>query len=371
MIELHNKLERLRTQGHYRELSSTQKLTDFSSNDYLGLANSESIRQQLVAELSNGCLLGATGSRLLSGNTDVHHRVEEFLSRAFKVDSALIFSSGFLANLGIINAFSSLHAEFFSDEFNHASLVDGMRTSKIKPNVFRHNDVEHLELLLRKSRNPVRVIATESVFSMHGDLAPLADILLLAETFNAFVIVDEAHATGIFGMKGLGRLNDFPSVSPLVIAIHTAGKALGGQGAFILSSNLVRKLLVNEARSFIFSTALSPLSCLQIEFATAAIMKNPERGENLLGRAASFKEQLQQRFDCGKSQSQVIPLILNSAGNARLSSEKLRRRGFDVRAIRSPSVPLGQERLRLTLKSFHSESQVDELRNALFQEILE
>lgn len=256
-LESHRKL------GTYRFLHSNSARIDFSSNDYLGLSRCPRIKAKLISELEAGCPLGATGSRLLSGQTPYHERVECFLAEAFVVPSALLFSSGFMANLGVLSAFGGLGADFFSDEFNHASLVDGMRLTKVPKAIFRHNDLHHLDDLLKQSHSPLKVIVTESVFSMDGDLAPLSGLVELAEQYDAWLVVDEAHATGVFGYRGLGRIEEIGFGAHKIISIHTGGKALGGQGAFVLSNQDFREILINRARSFIFSTALSPLSALQ------------------------------------------------------------------------------------------------------------
>jgi 8-amino-7-oxononanoate synthase len=355
--------------GTYRQLAVSGSRLDFSSNDYLGLSVCPNIRARLVAELTSGCPLGATGSRLLSGNTIYHERVEAFLARTFGFASALLFSSGYMANLGVLYTLSSLGAEFFSDELNHASLVDGMKYSNLKRKIFRHNDVDHLEMLLNQSQAPFKVIVTESVFSMDGDLSPLYEILKLSKGYNACLVIDESHATGIFGLEGLGRYNDFKSENRQIICVHTGGKALGGQGAFVLSDSSVRELLINRARTFIFSTALSPLSCLQIEFAVEEILKQPESRETLLNAAKYFRDQLPKEIDFGSSQSPIVPIILGSNEKVMIAAKNLQEIGFDVRAIRSPTVAKGSERLRITIKKFHKPADLRILREALVREV--
>lgn len=350
-------LSAFKDHGVYRSLQSTSSLIDFSSNDYLGLSACQKIRANLIRELQANCPLGATGSRLLSGQTEYHERVECFLAQEFRVSSALLFSSGFMANLGVLSAFSSIGAHFFSDELNHASLVDGLRIAKSPKTIFRHNDMNHLEEMLKGNDSPLKVIVTESVFSMGGDLAPLPEITELARRFDAWLVVDEAHATGVFGSRGLGRLEEHGSQ---LVAIHTAGKALGGQGAFVLSGHEFRELIINRARSFIFSTALSPLSALQIEFSLKGIVAQPQPGRALLLTAEKWRQRISGDFNTLQSKSQIIPIILGSNEEALRISRHLQNVGFDVRAIRSPTVMIGTERLRITLKSFH---QADDLQN--------
>jgi len=356
-------------QGTFRSLRSQGGLIDFASNDYLGLSKCSRIRESLIRELESGCPLGSTGSRLLGGQTKFHERVEKFLTETFQFSSALLFSSGFMANMGVFSAFGKIGAHFFSDEHNHASIVDGMRLARSPKTVFRHNDLNHLEQALKESAARLKVIATESVFSMGGDLAPLQEISELAERFHAWLIVDEAHATGIFGVRGLGRLEEIKERGNKIISIHTGGKALGGQGAFVLSSQDFRSFLINEARTFIFSTALSPLNALQIEFALKEVVEQPERGLTLLRAARTWRDSLPSEFQTLQSRSQIVPIVIGSNEQTLKVSEFLRRSGFDVRAIRSPTVPLGTERLRITFKSYHLPNEHLQLRQAFREAI--
>jgi 8-amino-7-oxononanoate synthase len=342
-------LQQHQLNGTYRSLVSANSLVDFASNDYLGLSRSSYIRARLIGDLQNGCAMGATGSRLLSGQTDVHQDVEQFLQSIFDVPSALIFSSGYLANLGVLTAFGTLPAHFFCDELNHASLIDGVRLSRSAKTVFHHNDLNDLEAHLRLSTASTKVIVTESVFSMDGDLAPLSAIKELALQYSAWVVIDEAHATGAFGKRGLGCLELGHRDWPKLVTIHTGGKALGGQGAFVLSDHDFRNLLINRARSFIFNTALAPLSVLQIQYAIEEILAHPELPK-MLRRNSEFCRSLLGEFASGSSQ--IIPVRLGSNEKALDVAAQLQQLGYDVRAIRSPTVPIGSERLRVTIKSF-------------------
>jgi 8-amino-7-oxononanoate synthase len=343
-------LEQLRCEGRFRSLSLNRELIDFSSNDYLGLSQHPQIKNALLEAIQKDIPLGATGSRLLSGNLDMHADVEEFLAKAFNSESALLFSSGYLANLATLSAFGTDQTEYFSDELNHASLIDGMRMTKAKRTIFGHNDSEDLRRLLMASQSPRKAIVTESVFSMDGDLAPLAELVDLAEEFEALLIVDEAHATGVFGETGLGR---FENVRPSenFISIHTCGKALGSQGAFVLSSQKAREYLINFARPFIFSTAISPLLAVQIKTAVALLPSLGLERQFLHQLSQSVRTSVRDIFDIGKSESQIIPIILGSNDRVLNASRLLQENGFDVRAIRSPTVSPGTERLRISVKS--------------------
>ena len=356
MIEV---LERMRENGLYREARVEPPGVDFSSNDYLGLSHSPEIRRRLIGALESGCPLGATGSRLLSGTTEIHERVEKGIARRFSTEASLLFSSGYLANLAVMGALGAGGAEFFSDALNHASLIDGMRLTSAKKSIFKHNDLDHLETLLATSRAPTKVIVVESVYGMDGDLAPLEGLANAASKCGAWLVVDEAHATGVFGPRGLGRLSETRHDPERTIGIHTGGKALGAQGAFVTSSRLVAELIVNVARSFIFTTALQPLTALQIEFALELLESSG--GEQCLRLA----ERLSQKLGTPRPSSHILPIVLGSNERAIATREQLMREGFRVRAIRSPTVPRGTERLRIACKSYHTENDIDALAKAL------
>ena len=344
----------LKRTGNYRELRLREDLLDFSSNDYLGMADDPEIRSQLIWELQHGCGLGSTGSRLISGNTAAHAAAESTLAKLFGFDSALIFSSGFAANTGVLSAFRGPDVCFFSDELNHASLIDGMRLSGSPKKVYLHLDMKNLEEKLATCESPLKVIVSESVFSMDGDLAPLAELLAIAAKHRALLIIDEAHATGVFGETGLGLL---PNSDHKVISIHTGGKALGAQGAFVLSSHRVREYLVNKSRSFIYSTAVSPLSARHLEIAMLKVSKAKNERRHLI----KLVERVRSGLGLALQESQIIPLVLGSNELVLATEERLRLAGFSVKAIRSPTVKVGSERLRVTLKSFHTEEQVADL----------
>jgi len=357
-------LKQHKENGTYRFLKKAESPIDFSSNDYLGLARSEPIRARLIRDLTNGCPLGATGSRLLSGQSEYHEQVEAFLAETFRVESALIFSSGYLANLGVLCAFGSLGTHFFCDELNHASLIDGARLTRANKTVFRHNDLADLEKQLHSTAAHTKVIVSESVFSMDGGFAPLEEIRELASRFDAWVVIDEAHATGAFGDRSLGLL-DHRDWSQL-ISIHTGGKSLGGQGAFVLSDKTFRELMINRSRSFIYNTALSPLHTLQIQYAIETILEQPELAQTLRRNSQHCRNLL---ASLTESTSQILAVHIGSNEKAIHVASELQNRGFDVRAIRSPTVPVGTERLRITMKSFHDEKTIEDfchtLRNVL------
>lgn len=351
MQSLLSNLDQLKEHKIFRALTLRQGLVDFSSNDYLGLSCHPAIRSALVKALDHGIPLGATGSRLLSGNLEFHEELEAFLAERFHSKSALLFSSGYLANMAILSSLGTEDAEFFSDELNHASLIDGMRLSKAKRTIFRHNDITELRKKLKASKSPRKIVVTESLFSMDGDLAPLEQIAKVVEEFDAWLVVDEAHATGVFGKDGLGRLQGIDVPVEKLISIHTCGKALGSQGAFILSSRSVRDYLINVARQFIFTTAISPLLCVQIRTAVELLPSLNAERKHLHGLSNLLRDVLRDQIDIGKSESQIVPIILGSNERVLRLSRLLQAKGLDVRAIRSPTVPPGRERLRVSLSS--------------------
>jgi 8-amino-7-oxononanoate synthase len=358
-------LEKIREQGLFRQLTLPKKLLDFSSNDYLGLSRRPEIRSALLEALESGTSLGSTGSRLLCGNLKLHQEIEEFLAESFRAEAALLFSSGYLANLGVLSALGTEETEFFSDELNHASLIDGMRLSKAAKTIFSHNDPNDLRVKLLRSASARKAIVSESVFSMDGDLAQLGELVELAREFDAWLVMDEAHATGVFGSNGYGLLENFHTADLKLIAIHTCGKSLGAQGAFVLCSRGVRDYLINFCRPFIFSTAISPLIGLQIKAAVELLPGLAEERKRLYNLASAFRAEINPWFDLGKSESQIVPIILGSNEKVLRASARLQEQGLDVRAIRSPTVPRGTERLRVSLKSFHSANDLRRLKDGL------
>lgn len=360
MLSVERELSSLRERSLYRTLSVPEGI-DFASNDYLGFSRNEKIREKIKAFLETESRLGSTGSRLISGHDEFVEETEHFIAELFGTECSLIFGSGYLANLGVTSAFGG-NAEFFSDELNHASLIDGMRLSRAKIRVFRHNDPGHLESLLAQSKVQRKVIVTESIFSMDGDAAPVEVLERLAERFDALLILDEAHGTGTTGVNGLGAGHFFRSNH--VISVHTCGKALGGYGAFVCCSRVLKEFFVNKARSFIFSTALPPLLIAHIRFALTELIQETAYFCQLIQNI----EWTRTRFeDLGlpHSGSHIVPVVVGDCEKSLNLAENLKTRGIFAKAIRFPSVPKGSARLRLTLKSFHITSDLELLCEAL------
>lgn len=333
---------------------------DFSSNDYLGLSNNEFIKMKLSEHLLNGCALGSTGSRLISGENSIYKETEAFIANLYEAESALIFGSGYLANIGVLTALGGEDTCFFSDELNHASLIDGIKLSKSHYKIFAHNDILQLEDHLLRSSFKRKVIVTESIFSMDGDKSPLIEIIELAKKHDAFVVLDEAHATGVLGGRGLGESENNLQNYHKLVAVHTCSKALGAYGAYVLSNKLIRDLLINCSRSFIYSTGLPPISVLNIRLSLEEIIKSPD----LHLKLNENSNYLQKKLGINSS-SNILPFIIGNDVLVMRASEKMIKAGFQIRGIRFPSVPKGMERLRITVKSFHQKDQLNQFADTL------
>jgi 8-amino-7-oxononanoate synthase len=324
------------------------------SNDYLGLAVHPALKQAVGDAMQNASRVGGTGSRLLSGHSDTWRELEEEFAKFAGTESALFFTTGYAANLGLIPAMLGKDDIVFSDALNHASLIDGIRLSGARKIIYPHLDLSVLEESLRQeSRSAGRkIIVTESVFSMDGDIAPLNKILGLAENYGAALIVDEAHATAVHGPGGGGIAAQEGIVPQLLAVIHTCGKALGCAGAFVCGPALLQEHLINHARTFIFSTALPPYFAEQIR----AALRIAQSGDGLREKLHKLSAQLIQDlgnagFDTSGSATQIVPVVIGGNQESLDAAEHLQREGFAVRAIRPPTVPVGKSRLRLSLTS--------------------
>lgn len=355
-----------------RQLPEYNNLIDFASNDYLGFSKSEAIfnetHQYLVANsyLQNG----ATGSRLLSGNHRVYQEAESFIAQFHQSESALIFNSGYDANVGFFGAVPQRNDVVLFDELCHASIRDGIKMGNAKSFKFNHNDFENLEKLILKqlinhsSQLKNIYIVTESVFSMDGDTPNLEELVGLADKHNCYLVIDEAHALGVFGEKGEGLVQMLGLQARVFARIMTFGKGLGCHGAAILGSQELKQYLVNFARSFIYTTGLSPHSIATILIAYQHLESDKKNIESLCENIIHFNQQknllgLKPIFIRSKSaiQSAIIP------GNEKVKSIafQLQEKGFDVKAILSPTVPDGQERLRFCLHSYNSKEEITEV----------
>jgi 8-amino-7-oxononanoate synthase len=350
---LHKRLAEIEAGSLARSLCPPSGI-DLCSNNYLGLAHHPRLKQAMAeAVLREGC--GSTGSRLLRGDRACFAQVESSFARFKGVERSLYFSSGYLANLAVLTAFPEPGDVIFSDEHNHASLIDGIRLSRARRLVFPHNDVEALARLLREERSRgQKFVVVESLFSMDGDEAPLAEYAALCRTHDAALIVDEAHAAGIYGERGSGLIEARGVADDVFVSINTAGKALGVSGAFVAGAAVAIECVVQQARPFIFSTAPPPSVAAALEASLAVIADEPERRERVLCRARYLRARLGY-----EGASQIIPIVIGENQRAMAVARELQRAGFDVRAVRPPSVPPGTARLRVSVNEGLTEGVLD------------
>jgi len=319
---------------------------DFASNDYLGLSGSVELRTAVAAALERGVAIGAGGSRLLRGNDPEHEALESEATAFFGSEASLFFSSGFAANSAIFSTLPGGRDLIVHDSLIHASAHEGMRLGRAATVAVPHNDTAAFADAIARWRaegNKGHVwIAVESLYSMDGDCAPLAELAELADRTDAFLIIDEAHATGVLGEQGRGLAAGMDGRDN-VVTLRTCGKALGCEGALVCCPRVLADILVNKARGFIFSTAPSPLAAAAVRASLALIRAQPERRERLAGLVAFAGTRL------AASGSQIIPVILGDDARTMEVAAELQRRGFDVRGIRPPTVPAGTSRLRVSL----------------------
>jgi len=349
---LERELDALHAQRQLRQLGRVEGI-NLCSNDYLGLSTDGRLREAIATALAGGAAVGSTGSRLLSGNADLWEDLEAEIARWMGVEAALYFSSGYAANLGLLSAVIRPEDTVFSDSANHASIIDGLRLSGARKVVFPHLDLNFLEEELRNpsASHANRFIVVESVFSMDGDRAPIADLVALAGRHGAELIVDEAHATGVLGPQGRGLVAAAGLTDRVFATVHPCGKALAGMGAFVCGSEVLKQYLVNRARSFIFSTALPPYMAAQMKAAVRIAAGADAERNHLANLAALLRKRLRDAgFDTAGSDSQIIPVILGENERALRFASRLVEAGFGVRAIRPPTVPAGTSRLRLSLQ---------------------
>lgn len=363
---LSEKLKIRKQNNALRQLPNATSLTDFASNDYLGWSQSELIfdeTHQLLLDrnIKNN---GATGSRLLSGNHQLYTETEDFIARFHQSESALIFNSGYDANVGFFSSVPQRGDLILYDELCHASIRDGIQLSKAKAYKFNHNDFEDLEQLIQRNPNTTLYIVTETVFSMDGDCPNLEELVSVSNKYNCYLVVDEAHALGVFGEHGEGLVQMLGLQDEIFARIMTFGKGLGCHGAAIIGSLELKSYLVNFARSFIYTTGLSPHS-------VAAILVGYEHLEKDLFPILKLKENIV-FFNQHKNMLSLKPLFVRSKsaiqsaiipGNEKVKSiaNQLHQKGFDVKAILSPTVPEGQERLRFCIHSYNSTEEICEV----------
>jgi 8-amino-7-oxononanoate synthase len=333
-----------------------REFLNFSCNDYLSLS-----KHPLVIAAARQALdeygVGSTASRLVAGTLPVHEQLERRLADFKGYPAALVFGSGYLANVGVIPSLVSRDDTVFADKFIHASLIDAIELSRAKLVRFRHNDIQHIEELLKKHPAGRKLVVTESVFSMDGDLAPLPEIAAAASKHDAILMIDEAHATGVFGPSGSGLIRERRIESSVDVSMGTLSKAMGSYGGFVACSTNLRELFVNRARALIYTTALPPSVVASSIAALDVLRTSPELGAELLKRAESFRKTLKAAgLDTMRSASQIIPVRVGENAKALALAERLRASGILAVAIRPPTVPQGAARLRLSITLDHSDN---------------
>ncbi len=368
--KLQKKLNQREEKNALRKLPVHHKLTDFSSNDYLGFAGSKTIFDNASQLLKDKKIIrnGATGSRLLSGNHSLYQETEDLLANFHNAEAALVFNSGYDANVGFFSSVPQRGDVIFYDELIHASIRDGIQMSHAKSYKFLHNDLQNLISNIERSRNMVHenvemYVVTESVFSMDGDSPDLEELVRLCEANNCHLIIDEAHALGVFGKKGEGLLQDLNLENKVFARINTFGKALGCHGAVILGSSNLKSYLVNFARSFIYTTGLPPHSLATIKVAFQQLDTTSEI-KKLNDNIDFFNKQLEvtglkNRFV--ESHSAIHCCVVSGNQNVKKIAAQIQNHGFDVKPILSPTVPKGKERLRFCLHSFNSKKEITEV----------
>ncbi|QEM09689.1 aminotransferase class I/II-fold pyridoxal phosphate-dependent enzyme [Mucilaginibacter rubeus] len=353
---LKRKLQERQQSGTYRELKPENELVDFCSNDYLGFAQSAVLKQNIAHEVNNHplSLNGAAGSRLLSGNIQYAEDLEKQIATYHHSEAGLLFNSGYDANLGLLSSLAQRGDTIILDELVHASIIDGARLSYANRYSFRHNDLESLEAKLKIAKGNCYVVI-ESVYSMDGDAPPLFEILTLTEKYNAALIVDEAHAVGLYP-KGL--VCELGLQERIFARVVTFGKALGGHGAIVLGSNNLRNYLVNFARSFIYTTAASFHQLAAIKMAYQLLENSGEAIINLKRNIRLFKQEVNtgENFTLLGSDGPIQCIVLKSNEMAREAARQLQMNNLDVRPILSPTVAQGTERIRICLHSFNTEN---------------
>jgi 8-amino-7-oxononanoate synthase len=368
---LEEELGRLERAGLYRSLRRIEsdvgpeaivegrRVLNFCSNNYLGLAGHPALREAAKAAIDRyGC--GSGASRLISGNLALYEELEAKIASFKGTAAALVFNSGFQANVGLIPALAGEGDTIFSDELNHASIIDGCRLSRARVVVYRHLDLGQLEDGLRRAPPGKKLIVTETIFSMDGDEAPLGEIVELAERFGAHVMVDEAHATGVCGPNGAGVVAKLGLGERVLVQMGTLGKALGAFGAYVAGSRRLREFLVNRCRSFIFTTALPAPVLASARAAIEIVEREPERRLALWHNARALRDGLKALgLRLGESQSQIQPILIGDSGKCMALCERLLALGLFCQGIRPPTVPPGTARLRVTVMATHTHEHLE------------
>jgi 8-amino-7-oxononanoate synthase len=369
-IMAREELSRLERQGLLRHLDELQtpqgpvvtlggqSLFNFSSNDYLGLAHHPAL-EAAVARRVGQVGTGAGASRLVVGNLEIHRELEQRLARLEGAEAAVVFTSGYAANVGAVSSLVGPGDVILSDALNHASLIDGARLSRARVVIYPHGDVEALALALGEAPEPRKLVITDAVFSMDGDLAPLRELADLVDRAGAMLLVDEAHATGLMGSHGGGLTQALSLEDRVDVRVGTLSKALGGMGGFAAGSRAMAELIINRARSLVFSTGIAPTACASALAALDVIEVSTALRERLWSHVHAFSKGLRQLGVSAEPRSPIFPVILGDPSTALAASEALRERGVLVKAIRPPTVPAGTSRLRFSVSAAHEPAHIE------------
>ena len=378
MNRISEKIEELKKEGLFRRLKTAVKtssarvdfgsgeLINFSTNDYLGLSGNKRVIER-AKQFADQYGAGARASRLIAGTTKAHTDLEVEIAGFKKTDAAVVFPSGYMANLGLINSLVQKDDVLIIDRLNHASIIDACRMNPARLFVYHHKDTEMLEKILKRcGRYRSRFIITDTIFSMDGDMAPLKGVAELADKYDAYIIADEAHASGIFGADGTGICEYLEVGGGRVFAMGTLSKAIGSQGGFVAGPEELADYLINSARPFIYTTGLAPACCGAAIESLRIIKENSKPRENLLKNAGYLREKLKKiGFDTLDSCSQIIPVLTKDLSLTVGLSAKLFEKGVYVPPIRPPTVPEGMCRLRISLSAEHSLEDIDYLLGCL------
>lgn len=369
MDDIKKKLYNIRANNLYREIRYLSKPQEkytvidnkevllMSSNNYLGLANNEEIKEEAIQAIKNYGV-GSGGSRLTTGSYDVHKKLEEKIAKFKESEDCLIFNNGYMANVGVISSICDENYTIFSDELNHASIIDGCRLSKAKTIVYKHNDMKDLVKKVKSKNTEYGIIVTDSVFSMDGDIANLKEIINIAKSNNLIIIVDDAHATGVIGKNGKGSCEYF-NTKDIDITIGTLSKAIGSEGGFVCARSEIIEFLRSKSRSFIFSTALPPAVIAASIKSIEIIEENPQLISKLNDNVEYFCKKLRGIGFEVKSDTPIVPITIGDEKTAVEFSNKLLEEGIFIPAIRYPTVKKGEARLRATLMATHSFYDID------------
>ncbi len=350
-------LDNKKNKGLLRQLVTVQgNVIDFCSNDYLGFASN----QALINSENKGLPIGSTGSRLITGNSKLAEETEAIIAQFHKAEAALIYSSGYAANVGLFSCLVGKGDTIISDQYIHASIIDGIRLNKANRNWFIHNDLADLEAKLQLAQNKI-IVVVESIYSMDGDEAPLSKIADLCEKYRALLIVDEAHSTGIYGAHGEGLVCQLGLEKRVYARLHTFGKALGFHGAAIVGSQILRDYLINHSRSFIYSTGIPPPYYSQIQ-AIYSLLPKANKAQ-LFDLIHYFRQQINpiKNIAIIDSLSPIQAVVIGDNFKAKTIENQLLNNGFFVKAILSPTVAVGTERLRISIHAFNTKKEIDKL----------